>query len=52
METVHHREFLRYAGGDTDAVFRLYRELVILAKQDRRNWNCFCGCKCPPCGRF
>lgn len=52
METVHHREFLRYAGGDTDAVFRLYRELVILAKQDRRNWNCFLRVQMPALRAF
>ncbi len=41
METVPHDKMIRYAGGDTDATFRLAARLVALAKEDSKNFNCF-----------
>lgn len=41
MHLVPHDKMLRYAGGDTDATFRLATALVSLSKEDARQFNCF-----------
>lgn len=41
MDLVPHAKMLDYAGGDTDATFRLAKVLLPLAKEDRRNWGTF-----------
>lgn len=41
MREVPHAKMLRYAGGDTDACYRLLKVQLALAKKDKRNYNCF-----------
>lgn len=41
MLSVHPDEMITYAGGDTDATFRLARVLERIAKTDKKNFNVF-----------
>lgn len=41
MDLVPHDKMIRYAGGDTDACFRLTDELCKLCKKDARQWRVF-----------
>jgi len=41
MLEVPHDKMLPYAGGDTDATFRLWRTLFTRLKRDRRQLNCY-----------
>lgn len=41
MHLVPHDKMLRYAGGDTDATFRLAMALTAISKEDARQFNCF-----------
>lgn len=41
MADVPHDKMIRYAGGDTDATFRLGRKLMSIAQEDSKNFNCF-----------
>lgn len=52
MQTVPHDEMLDYAGGDTDATFRLAKILLKEAKQDSKNWNTFLKVQMPTLRAF
>lgn len=52
MHEVPHDEMLEYAGGDTDATFRLAKTLLPLAKQDSRNWRTFTHIQMPALRAF
>jgi DNA polymerase I-like protein with 3'-5' exonuclease and polymerase domains len=41
MLDVGHDRMLSYAGGDTDATFRLWRVLTSMLRRDRRQLNCY-----------
>lgn len=41
MDLVPHDQMIRYAGGDTDACFRLTATLCKLCKEDSRQWRVF-----------
>jgi uracil-DNA glycosylase family 4 len=41
MDLVPHDQMIRYAGGDTDACFRLMIALAKECRKDERQWNCF-----------
>jgi DNA polymerase I-like protein with 3'-5' exonuclease and polymerase domains len=41
MDLVPHDQMIRYAGGDTDACFRLMIALAKECKKDERQWNAF-----------
>lgn len=41
MDLVPHDQMLRYAGGDTDACFRLTEVLCKVCKEDSRQWRVF-----------
>ena len=52
MHHVNHDDMLEYAGGDTDATFRLAALLLKLAKQDARNWRTFTHVQMPALRAF
>lgn len=41
MDLVPHDQMIRYAGGDTDACYRLMITLATVCKEDSRQWNAF-----------
>tara|TARA_R110002153_G_scaffold26421_5_gene82926 strand:+ start:7520 stop:10489 length:2970 start_codon:yes stop_codon:yes gene_type:complete len=47
MQDVKHADMLAYAGGDTDAVFRLAKILMESGRKDTRNWNTFIKVQMP-----
>lgn len=52
MHEVDHDSMLEYAGGDTDATFRLAKTLLTLAKEDSRNWKAFTHVQMPALRAF
>lgn len=52
MQTVPHDEMLDYAGGDTDATYRLAKILLKEVKQDTKNWNTFLKVQMPTLRAF
>lgn len=52
MHEVSHDEMLEYAGGDTDATFRLASTLLPIAKKDSRNWQTFTHVQMPSLRAF
>ena len=52
MHTVDHSSMLEYAGGDTDATFRLAKTLLPIARDDSRNWQTFTRIQMPSLRAF
>lgn len=52
MHTVEHEDMRVYAGGDTDATFRLTKVLLKEAKADRRNWEAYTKVQMPALRTF
>ena len=52
MDRVLHCDMLEYAGGDTDATFRLAEVLIPKAKEDTRNWKTFTHVQMPTLRAF
>jgi uracil-DNA glycosylase family 4 len=52
MHEVGHDEMLEYAGGDTDATFRLAKTLLKEAREDSRNWRTFTHVQMPALRAF
>lgn len=52
MQEVSHDEMLEYAGGDTDATFRLAKTLIAKAKEDSRNWKTLTNVQMPALRAF
>ena len=52
MDLVTHDDMLIYAGGDTDATYRLAQVLIPLVRKDDRNWQTFLKVQMPTLRAF
>tara|TARA_R100000808_G_scaffold512_2_gene2688 strand:+ start:6895 stop:9777 length:2883 start_codon:yes stop_codon:yes gene_type:complete len=52
MQDVPFNKMLEYAGGDTDATYRLANALLPIAKEDEEQWNCFLKVQMPSLRAF